>query len=170
MFHGIQSVTPLPEMRLSVQFLEGVTKIYDASMPPERILAFRCFEDHPEFFFNVEVDVGGHGAIWGNSPDLSCDKLWKNGQAVQTPFDGLIALSDATTMWELSESTLRKAIAYGKLVNGVDVRKYGKQWVASTDSIIREYGEPKSDAVFKGRYTPQCPSQQASKWLHMCNA
>lgn len=35
-----------------------------------------------------------------------------------------------------------KAIAYGKLVNGVDVSKYGKQWVISTESMIREYGDP----------------------------
>ena len=37
-------------------------------------------------------------------------------------------------------STLRKAITYGKLVNGVDVCKFGKQWVVSIDSMKREYG------------------------------
>ena len=38
---------------------------------------------------------------------------------------------------------LRKAIAYGKLVNGIDVCKYGKQWVISIESMEREYGKPK---------------------------
>ena len=59
-------------------------------------------------------------------------------------FDGLIAFSDATQLWGLNESTLRKAIAYGKLINGIDVCKFGKQWVISSDAMKREYGEPKA--------------------------
>ena len=51
-------------------------------------------------------------------------------------------MSDATNIWGLNESTLRKAISYGKLVNGVDVCKYGKQWVISVESLKREYGIP----------------------------
>ena len=70
----------------------------------------------------------------------SCDELWENGTLVETPFDGLIAFSDATELWGLNESTLRKAIAYGKLVNGVDACKFGKQWVVSIDAMKREYG------------------------------
>ena len=46
-------------------------------------------------------------------------------------------------IWGLNESTLRKAITYGKLVNGVDVCKFGKQWVISTEAMRREYGVPK---------------------------
>ena len=37
-----------------------------------------------------------------------------------------------------------KAIAYGKLVNGVDACKYGKQWVISTEALKQEYGQPKT--------------------------
>ena len=76
----------------------------------------------------------------GDELDLSCDELWEHGTAVATPFDGLLALSDATELWGLSESALRKAISYGKLVNGVDVCKFGKQWVVSIDAMNREYG------------------------------
>ena len=47
-----------------------------------------------------------------------------------------------TFLWNLNESTLRKAITYGKLVNGVDVFKLGKQWVISVTAMKREYGEP----------------------------
>ena len=57
-----------------------------------------------------------------------------------------MAFTDATQFWGLNESTLRKAIAYGKLVNGVDACKYGKQWVISTEAMKREYGNPKSSA------------------------
>ena len=54
-----------------------------------------------------------------------------------------MAFSDATTLWVLNESTLRKAIAYGKLVEGVDVCKFGKQWIVSMEAMKREYGEPR---------------------------
>ena len=54
-----------------------------------------------------------------------------------------MAFSDATALWALNESTLRKAIIYGKLFEGVDVCKFGKQWVVSTEVMKREYGEPR---------------------------
>jgi hypothetical protein len=69
--------------------------------------------------------------------------LWENGVTTKTPFDGLMAFSDATALWALNESTLRKAIAYGKLVEGIDVCKFGKQWVVSMVAMKREYGEPR---------------------------
>ena len=76
--------------------------------------------------------------------DIACDELYYNGKTIQTPFDGLIAFSDATSIWGLNESTLRKAIAYGKLINGQDVCKFGKQWVISIEAMKRVYGMPKA--------------------------
>ena len=81
--------------------------------------------------------------VWNDYVDLSCDELWENGVEVKTPFDGLMSMNDATTIWGLNESTLRKAISYGKLKNGIDVCKYGKQWVVSIEAMNREYGQPK---------------------------
>ncbi len=93
-----------------------------------------------ELFYNVEVDVGGYGIIWNDDIDISCDKLFENGKTIETPFDGLLSFSDATLIWGLNESTLRKAISYGNLINGIDVCKYGKQWVVSIKAMEREYG------------------------------
>lgn len=140
MFHKIKSVTPFSEYKLSVQFSEGVTKIYDLKLLFDKLPVFRFFLENPEQFFNVVVDVGGHGIAWNDELDLSCDELWENGKKIDTPFDGLMSFSDATALWGLNESTLRKAINYGKLVNGVDVCKYGKQWVVSAEAMKREYG------------------------------
>ncbi len=139
MFHKIKNVSPLPEYKLSVQFAEGVTKIYDVKPLFEKIPIFKSLESNNDFG-NVYVDVGGYGIIWNDELDLSCDELWENGVEVETPFDGLIAFSDATELWGLNESTLRKAISYGKLINGVDVCKFGKQWVVSIEAMKREYG------------------------------
>ncbi len=139
MFHKIKNVSALPEYKLSVQFSEGVTKIYDVKPLFDRLPVFRSLESNNDFG-GVYVDVGGYGIIWNDELDLSCDELWDNGTPVETPFDGLIAFSDATELWGLNESTLRKAISYGKLINGVDVCKFGKQWVVSIDAMKREYG------------------------------
>ena len=140
MFHKVKSVATLPDFKLSVQFSVGVTKLYDMKLLFERTPVFRYLENKPEEFACVSVDIGGYGIIWNDDLDLSCDELWENGTAVETPFDGLIAFSDATELWGLNESTLRKAISYGKLINGVDVCKFGKQWVVSIDAMEREYG------------------------------
>ena len=141
MFHKVKSVSPLADYKLSVQFSEGVTKLYDVKPLFENIPAFSYLKDHPDEFVCAAVDVGGYGIIWNDELDLSCDELWEHGVQVNTPFDGLMAFSDATELWGLNESTLRKAISYGKLVNGVDVCKFGKQWVVSIDAMKREYGQ-----------------------------
>ncbi len=140
MFHKIKNVSALPEYKLSVQFSEGVTKIYDVKPLFEKIPLFAELKDDQAAFVCVSVDVGGYGIVWNDDLDLSCDELWENGVKIDTPFDGLMAFSDATELWGLNESTLRKAITYGKLVNGVDVCKFGKQWVVSVDAMKREYG------------------------------
>jgi len=140
MFHKIKNVAALPDYRLSVQFSEGVTKIYDVKPLFEKLPVFATLKDDVQTFYSVSVDIGGYGIVWNDEFDLSCDELWEHGTQVHTPFDGLIAFSDATELWGLNESTLRKAISYGKLVDGVDVCKFGKQWVVSMDAMQREYG------------------------------
>ncbi|MBQ3334378.1 MAG: DUF2442 domain-containing protein [Eubacteriaceae bacterium] len=142
MFHKVKAVGVLPDYRLSVQFSEGVTKIYDVKPLFDKWAPFKALEGEPERFSAVTVDDHGYGIIWSDDIDLSCDELYANGETIKTPFDGLMAFTDATQLWGLNESTLRKAIAYGKLINGVDACKYGKQWVISTEAMKREYGQP----------------------------
>lgn len=145
MFHKIKAVSALPDWRLSVQFAEGVTKIYDVKPLFAKWAPFGALEADPALFSGVEVDAGGYGVVWSDELDLSCDELFENGETVKTPFDGLMAFTDATALWGLNESTLRKAVSYGKLVNGVDACKYGKQWVVSAEAMRREYGLPKPE-------------------------
>lgn len=143
MFHKIKNVTALPDYKISIQFSEGITKIYNVKELIEKNPMFKNLKNE-ELFYNVEVDVGGYGIIWNDDIDISCGELYEKGETIKTPFDGLIAFSDATLIWGLNESTLRKAISYGKLINGVDVCKYGKQWVVSIKAMEREYGIPKN--------------------------
>lgn len=114
--------------------------MYDLKTSFEKLPVSKLFISHPEQFYNVTVDVGGHGIIRIDELDLSCDELWDNGTKISTPFDGLMSFADATALWGLNESTLRKAISYGNLVEGIDVCKSGKQWVISADAMKRKYG------------------------------
>lgn len=143
MFHKVKAVNVLPDYRLSVQFAEGITKIYDLKPLFDKWPVFTELKNNQELLYSVEVDAGGYGVVWNDDIDLSCDELYENGEPVKTPFDDLMAFTDATELWGLNESTLRKAISYGKLVNGIDACKYGKQWVISTAAMKREYGSPK---------------------------
>lgn len=129
----------MADLKLGVQFANGTTKIYDVTPLMQRFSVFKILEDEA-LFRDVKVEQGGYGIVWNDNLDLSCDELWKNGAELATPFDGLMSFSDASELWGLSESTLRKAIAYGKIVP--DARKYGKQWVVNCDAMLREYDEP----------------------------
>lgn len=144
MFHKVKAVNVITDYRLSVQFAEGVTKIYDLKPLFDKWPVFNELKNNHELLYGVEVDAGGYGIIWNDDIDISCDELYENGETVKTPFDDLMAFTDATELWGLNESTLRKAISYGKLVNGIDACKYGKQWVISTAAMKREYGSPKA--------------------------
>lgn len=143
MFHKVKEVRPLPGLLLNVQFANGSTKLYDMTPLTQRFDEFRDLEkDH--VFEDVEVDPGGYGISWNDDLDLSSEELWEHGESVKTEFDGLMSFADASELWGLNESTLRKAVSYGKIVAGVDARKFGKQWVVTYDAMLREYGEPLS--------------------------
>ncbi len=141
MFHRIKEVFPLNNMKLYVRFANGSTKHYDVSRLVDRFPQFESLRIG-HLFEDVQVDAGGYGVVWNDELDLSCDEIWDHGVEVQTPFDGLMSFSDASELWGLSESALRKAVAYGKIAPGVDARKFGKQWVVTRDAMYREYGDP----------------------------
>ena len=56
---------------------------------------------------------------------------------------GVIFANGATKVYDVAP--LRKAISYGKLVSGVDARKYGKQWIVTEAAMRREYADPVSE-------------------------
>lgn len=54
-------------------------------------------------------------------------------------WDGLLSLKEAADQYGREESTLRRAISNGLLVEGVDCKKFGKQWIVLKDSMERVY-------------------------------
>ena len=56
-------------------------------------------------------------------------------------FDNLLSFKEASQLWNLDDSTLRKAVSNGKLVDGQDVKKFGKQWIITIEAMERIYGK-----------------------------
>ncbi|MCD8194911.1 MAG: DUF2442 domain-containing protein [Coprobacillus sp.] len=139
MHYRIKAVEPLEDLRVGVYFHNGEYKIYDVKRMFNKAPIFKQLED-PNLFKQVHVSVGGIALIWNDEIDLSCDSIYENGEEVPCPFKGIMSFRDATDLWGLNESTLRKAVSYGKLKYGQDVFKYGKQWVITEKAMIREYG------------------------------
>lgn len=55
-------------------------------------------------------------------------------------FDNLMSLKNASIKWKIDDSVLRRAISSNKLVENVDVKKFGKQWVVTRQAMERVYG------------------------------
>lgn len=64
---------------------------------------------------------------------------------MQNIFEYLISFSDATIKYNLSDSTLRKAVRDKRLVPGVDVQKFGTCWVAKKSVLEKMYGDSKKN-------------------------
>lgn len=146
MYHKIKSAAPLPDYTLRVCFSDGTAVDYCVAQLFDRIDAFQVFRTIPGLFEQVQVDPGGYGISWNDDLDLDGSELWENGRRVQTRFDRLLSFGDATDLWGLHDSTLRKAVSDRRLVAGVDVQKFGKQWVVTYDAMLREYG-PQPDKL-----------------------
>lgn len=78
MFHIIQSVDALPDFKLRVHFVGGITTLYNMVPLIARISAFAKLKDNPQEFLSVKVDVGRYGIVWSDELDLSSDELWEN--------------------------------------------------------------------------------------------
>ena len=98
MFHKVKNVAPLNNYVLSVSFVEGVTKLYDVKPLFNKWKIFNDLKSD-NLFYDVVVDQGGYGISWNDQIDLSCDELFENGKLVQSPFDGLIAFTEACELW-----------------------------------------------------------------------
>lgn len=59
--------------------------------------------------------------------------------AKDNPFSGLLSLQEAADRWGIDSSTIRHAIRQGRLYEGLDCRKYGKQWIVTEDAMYRVF-------------------------------
>lgn len=143
----IKDVFPLDDYIIRVQFYDGSIKEYDLkplfnNLPYwEGKPIFNDLKDNKKLYYSAHTDKYGFAVKWNDIIDLDCEEIYDEGKDVVTPFAGLLSFSDACFLWNLNESTLRKAVQYKKLKPGIDCCKYGNQWIISVEAMKREYGE-----------------------------
>ena len=57
--------------------------------------------------------------------------------------DEVMTFAEATVLWGLADSTLRKMVHDNRLVEGKDYRKSGKVWIITKAAMKKLYGDPK---------------------------
>lgn len=80
MFHKIESAKALSDFKLSVNFVGGVTKIYDIKPLFDKYEVFNLLKTKQVEFENFYVDAGGYGIVWNDKIDISSEELWENGE------------------------------------------------------------------------------------------
>ena len=74
----IKRISALADMKLLVEFQNGVTKIYDTKKLLQEYDFFEPLKD-PDIFNMASVDYNGSAVIWNADMDVSEWELWTNG-------------------------------------------------------------------------------------------
>ena len=83
MFHKVKAVNVIPDYRLSIQFTEGFTKIYDLKPLFDKWPIFSELKNDEKLLHAVKVDTDGYGIVWNDDIDLSCNELFENGETLR---------------------------------------------------------------------------------------
>lgn len=138
--HSIKTVTPLPNYQLQIHFRCGRTKRYDLKPMIEMVSIYKFFLVEQKLFSNVKISEDAHAVFWNEYIDIGCEELWRGGKDVKSAFDALLSCADAAALWNIDESTLRKAVSDGRFVVGIDIMKFGKQWIITLKAMEKHFG------------------------------
>jgi hypothetical protein len=60
---------------------------------------------------------------------------------VKGSFEGLYTFAEVGLIYGFDASNLRKQVANDKLVDGKDIKKFGKTWLITEQSMIKHFGK-----------------------------
>ena len=55
----------------------------------------------------------------------------------------ILTFTEASMLWSINDSTLRKLVLTDKITEGIDYRKSGSVWLITRIAMIKIYGELK---------------------------
>lgn len=137
--HLIKNVRIVKDYVVETVFTNGVVKQLDLSPIFSFNEQLNKLQDY-SLFKKLYCSKNDFAVHWTDEIDLGCEYFWDNGKTIETIFDNLLSMPEATYYWGLSESTLRKALERGKLKEGIDAKKFAGQWVLIKGAVEREYG------------------------------
>ncbi len=80
-------------------------------------------------------------------------------------FKGLYTFQEVALIYNMDNSTLRKQVSKQKLIDGVDVKKFGKTWLITEQAIIKHFGADKLNLYKKQLSLEDLQSQENTKKL-----
>ena len=57
--------------------------------------------------------------------------------------EDILTFTEASTLWSINDSTLRKLVLTDKIIEGIDYRKSGSVWLITRITMVKIYGELK---------------------------
>lgn len=63
--------------------------------------------------------------------------------AIEGSFKGLYTFQEVADIYNMDNSTLRKQVRNNKLINEVEVKKFGKTWLITEQAVIEHFGADK---------------------------
>lgn len=69
-------------------------------------------------------------------------------------FKGLYTFQEVSAIYGIDNSTLRKQVSNNKLIENIEVKKFGKTWLITEQAMIKHFGSAKFE-LYKGQITLQ---------------
>ncbi|MEG1059693.1 MAG: hypothetical protein RSE57_05955 [Clostridia bacterium] len=74
---------------------------------------------------------------------------------VKGSFEGLYTFAEVGLIYGFDASNLRKQVATDKLVIGKDIKKFGKTWIITEQSMVKHFGKAKFEEYQKQKSKEQ---------------
>ena len=149
----IQKIIALADLKLLVEFNNGVIKIYDAKKLVNENKMFEPLKA-PDFFSMVCVDYDGSGIIWNADLDVSEWELWTNGVEIPLTTDDLnqyqlnnsVGTAEACKLLNCSRQNIDFLTKKGKIH---PVMKLGNNKIFSKSEIMSDKFRADNEAYAK---------------------
>jgi len=91
MYPRIKSVTPLPDLILSVLFDDGKRVVYDVK-EDLHLPGYSVLQDQPGLFEQVQLDTSRTVVFWSEDVDLPSDSILEYGKSdLESDMDAVVA-------------------------------------------------------------------------------
>ena len=132
----ILNVIPLENSKLLLEYENDGFRLFDVTP----YISGDWYGQLNDCKYFSTVHPCGNTVEWADGQDIAPHELWDNSVPYVSAFNGLMSFAEAAEKWNIDDSTLRKAVASGKLIENIDVKKFGKQWVITEQTMIRLFG------------------------------
>lgn len=132
----ISNVIPLENSKILLEYENEGFRIFDVTP----YISGEWYGRLGDSKYFSTVHPCGNTVEWADGQDIAPHELWDNSVPYVSAFNGLMSFSEAASKWSIDDSTLRKAVTSGRLIENIDVKKFGKQWVISESAMKRLFG------------------------------